>query len=65
MSFVGSFVGGFAQLLSFFRDHPEACVSQHAVLQLACAVVQALEGDTAKHWETLSSIEKVGLLSPA
>ena len=41
------------------RDRPQACVSQHAVLQLACAVVQAMEGDTGKHWDRLASTEKV------
>lgn len=41
------------------RDRPQACVSQHAVLQLACAVVQAMEGDTGRHWDRLASIEKV------
>lgn len=35
-------------------------MSQHAVLQLACAVVQAMEGDTGKHWDRLASTEKVG-----
>lgn len=41
------------------RGHPDACSSQQAVLQLACAVVEALTGDRSRHWEEMASIEKV------
>ena len=41
------------------RDCPKACASQHAVLELACAVVQALQGDIDQKWEGLASMEKV------
>lgn len=43
------------------RGHPDACISQQAVLQLACAVVEALTGDRSRHWEEMASIEKVCL----
>ena len=43
------------------RGHPGAIESQRAVLQLACAVVEVLEGEGSKHWEELASMEKVEL----
>lgn len=42
-----------------YRGHPDACITQQAVLQLACAVVEALMGDRSRHWEEMASIEKV------
>ena len=45
--------------LCFSRSHPAACVSQSAVLQLACAVVQALEGEGSGRWEEAAGREKV------
>ena len=44
---------------SAYRGHPDACITQQAVLQLACAVVEALTGDRSRHWEEMASIEKV------
>lgn len=41
------------------RDRPQACVVQRGVLQLACAVVQAMEGDIDKSWDRLATVEKV------
>lgn len=43
------------------RDHPQASVAQRGVLQLACAVVQAMEGDIDKSWDRLATVEKVRL----
>ena len=42
------------------RGHSEAIVAQHSLLQLACAVLQSLEGEAHAHWELLCSVEKVG-----
>ena len=41
------------------RDRPQASASQCGVLQLACAVVQAMEGDIDKSWDRLATVEKV------
>ena len=48
-------------LIYSHSQHSDACVSQRAVLQLACGVLQALESPTGKHWEKLTTIEKVRL----
>ncbi|XP_064398020.1 sec1 family domain-containing protein 2-like isoform X2 [Halichondria panicea] len=42
-----------------FREQPGAYESQRGVLQLACAVVQALEAPSSQDWDKMASIEKV------
>ena len=51
----------FPAYLSVSRGHQDACISQCATLQLACAMLQVLESPSNKHWEQLASIEKVGV----
>ncbi len=41
------------------REQPGAYESQRGVLQLACAVVQALEAPSSQDWDKMASIEKV------
>ena len=43
-----------------YREQPSAYESQRGVLQLACAVVQALEASSSQDWDKMASIEKVG-----